>query len=89
MRLTGYVALQAVAELKQEQLSVGKKNVESDMLRRESMTLDMEGRKLREDWDDKVATNSPLTIPTCLRKYLLSRKCKNLGMVIKSLHYTL
>ena len=54
MRLTSYVAAQAVAELKQEQLNVGKKNVESDMLRRESMTLDMEGRKLREDWDDKV-----------------------------------
>merc|ERR1711907_340475 len=44
----------AVADLKEEQLILGKKNVESDLLRRESMNLDMEGRKLREDWDDKV-----------------------------------
>jgi len=44
----------AVTTLKEEQLGLGKKNVEADMLRRESMTLDMEGRKLREDWDDKV-----------------------------------
>jgi hypothetical protein len=43
-----------VNDLKEEQLVLGKKNVEADMLRRESMTLDMEGRKLREDWDDKV-----------------------------------
>merc|ERR1711924_507688 len=47
-------AKKAVNDLKEEQLVLGKKNVEADMLRRESMTLDMEGRKLREDWDDKV-----------------------------------
>merc|ERR1711990_1394111 len=40
-------AKKAVNDLKEEQLVLGKKNVEADMLRRESMTLDMEGRKLR------------------------------------------
>merc|ERR1711939_739687 len=44
----------AVNDLKEEQLLLGKKNVESDMLRNETMNLDHEGRKLKEDWDDKV-----------------------------------
>merc|ERR1712072_858727 len=44
----------AQADLREEQLILGKKNVELDHLGRESMNLDMEGRKLREDWDDKV-----------------------------------
>lgn len=44
----------AQSDLREEQLILGKKNVELDHLRRESMNLDMEGRKLREDWDDKV-----------------------------------
>jgi len=44
---------QAQADLREEQLVLGKKNVELDHLRNQSMNLDMEGRKLREDWDDK------------------------------------
>lgn len=44
----------AVADLKEEQLILGKKNIEVDLLRRECMSFDMEGRRLREDWDDKV-----------------------------------
>jgi len=47
------IAKKATADLKTEQMKLGKKNLECDMLRRESMNLDMEGRKLREDWDDK------------------------------------
>lgn len=41
-------------QLRQEQLNVGNGNILSDTLRRESMNLDAEGRKLREDWDAKV-----------------------------------
>jgi chromosome segregation ATPase len=44
----------AVAELKAEQLDVGRKNVECDKLRREMMSLSSHGMELREDWDDKV-----------------------------------
>jgi len=44
----------AVEQLRREQLSVGNANILSDTLRRESMNLDVEGRKLREDWDAKV-----------------------------------
>lgn len=44
----------AVEQLRHEQLSVGNANILSDTLRRESMNLDVEGRKLREDWDAKV-----------------------------------
>jgi len=47
-------AKKAKDELMVEQLGLGKKHVEADLLRRESMNLDMEGRKLREDYDDKV-----------------------------------
>ena len=40
--------------LREEQLLVGEKNVEIGRLNRECATLDVEGRKLRDDWDDKV-----------------------------------
>merc|ERR1711865_1241481 len=44
----------ANATLRDEQLSNGRTNVLADTLRRESMNLDLEGRKLRTDWEDKV-----------------------------------
>jgi len=54
LELQTKIAKDAVAALNEEQLALGKKNVECDKLRRESMNLDQQGRKLREDWDDKV-----------------------------------
>lgn len=52
-RLTG--ELEAAKEaLKEEQLKLGDANVQSDTLRRESMNLDTEGRKLRQSWEEKV-----------------------------------
>jgi|ERR1711907_65734 len=51
--LTG--ELEAAKEaLKEEQLKLGDANVQSDTLRRESMNLDTEGRKLRQSWEEKV-----------------------------------
>merc|ERR1712028_229374 len=44
----------ANATLRDEQLSNGRTNVLADTLRRGSMNLDLEGRKLRTDWEDKV-----------------------------------
>jgi chromosome segregation ATPase len=44
----------AQEELKAEQLMVGNANVQADTLRRESMNLDVEGRKLRQSWEEKV-----------------------------------
>jgi chromosome segregation ATPase len=44
----------AISNLQTEQLTVGDKNLECDKLRRNTMHLDMVGRKLREDWDDKA-----------------------------------
>jgi len=44
----------ANATLRDEQLHAGRTNVLADTLRRESMNLDLEGRKLRTDWEDKA-----------------------------------
>jgi chromosome segregation ATPase len=44
----------ASATLRDEQLNVGRTNVLADTLRRESMNLDLEGRKLRADWEGKT-----------------------------------
>jgi len=46
----------AEATLREEQLKLGDSNVLSDTLRRESMNLDAEGRKLRTNWEEKVYT---------------------------------
>lgn len=48
------IARRCVDELKEEQMVLGKKNLECNALRNETVNLDMEGRKLRTDWDDKV-----------------------------------
>lgn len=44
----------AESTLRDEQLAVGRSNVLADTLRRESMNLDCEGRKLRADWEDNT-----------------------------------
>jgi chromosome segregation ATPase len=59
-RLTGLLTpetqkeMKAKAELQEEHRNLGKKSVECDVLRRETLHLDEKGIKLREDWDDKV-----------------------------------
>eukprot|EP00658_Telonema_sp_P-2_P002597 TRINITY_DN10977_c0_g1_i13.p1 TRINITY_DN10977_c0_g1~~TRINITY_DN10977_c0_g1_i13.p1 ORF type:complete len:313 (-),score=94.44 TRINITY_DN10977_c0_g1_i13:460-1398(-) len=40
--------------LRDEELKLGSEKVVSDTLRREAMNFDNEGRKLRQDWEDKV-----------------------------------
>merc|ERR1712072_86186 len=52
-RMTGELEA-AQNALKEEQLNLGNANVQSDTLRRESMNLDAEGRKLRQSWEEKV-----------------------------------
>lgn len=54
-RMTGELEA-AQNALKEEQLNLGNANVQSDTLRRESMNLDAEGRKLRQSWEEKVLT---------------------------------
>ena len=54
-RMTGELEA-AQNALKEEQLNLGNANVQSDTLRRESMNLDAEGRKLRQSWEEKVPT---------------------------------
>jgi len=48
------IAKNAVAELQEEQLELGQKNLHCDQVRKENMSLFEHGKELREDWDDKV-----------------------------------